>query len=77
MKSSFFHSDSLAADFLCGPRSCSCNIDLQERGAVQGAAGAQNFDENGDVTSEYELWEFTEDDLGRVELIDAPSPEDA
>lgn len=43
----------------------------------QGAAGAQNFDENGDVTSEYELWEFTEDDLERVELIDAPSPEDA
>lgn len=43
----------------------------------QGAAGAQDFDDNGDVTSEYELWEFTGEGLGRVELIDAPDPEAA
>lgn len=38
----------------------------------EGAAGSQNFDDNGDVTSEYELWEFKGNDLSRVELIEAP-----
>ena len=39
----------------------------------EGAAGSQNFDDNGDVTSQYELWEFdAEGQIERVELIDAP-----
>lgn len=39
----------------------------------EGAAGSQDFDENGDVTSQYELWEFgPEGQIERVELIDAP-----
>lgn len=39
----------------------------------QGAAGAQDFDDNGDVTSDYELWEFDEEgEIGQVELIEAP-----
>jgi len=43
----------------------------------EGAAGSQNFDGNGDVTSPYELWEFTADGLERVRVIDAPNPGDA
>lgn len=40
----------------------------------EGAAGSQDFDENGDVTSQYELWEFgPEGQLERVELIEPPS----
>ena len=40
----------------------------------EGAAGSQNFDDNGDVTSQYELWEFgPEGQIERVELIDAPT----
>lgn len=40
----------------------------------EGAAGSQDFDDNGDVTSQYELWEFgPEGQIERVRLIDAPS----
>ncbi|MEW6638098.1 MAG: ABC transporter substrate-binding protein [Actinomycetota bacterium] len=38
----------------------------------EGAAGSQDFDENGDVTSDYELWQFTADGLERVRIIEAP-----
>ncbi|BBL80780.1 amino acid ABC transporter substrate-binding protein [Rubrobacter xylanophilus] len=38
----------------------------------EGAAGSQDFDDNGDVTSDYELWEFTSDGLRRVRIIEAP-----
>ncbi len=40
----------------------------------EGAAGSQDFDDNGDVTSQYELWEFgPEGQIERVRLIDPPS----
>jgi ABC-type branched-subunit amino acid transport system substrate-binding protein len=38
----------------------------------EGAAGSQDFDENGDVTSDYELWEFQGGEVVRVELISPP-----
>lgn len=39
----------------------------------EGAAGSQDFDENGDVSSQYEIWEFDEEgQLSRVELVEPP-----
>lgn len=38
----------------------------------EGAAGSQDFDANGDVTSNYELWEFADGQLARIALL---SPE--
>lgn len=35
----------------------------------EGAAGSQDFDENGDVTSQYQLWEFSGDELAEVDII--------
>lgn len=40
----------------------------------EGAAGSQNFDENGDVTSDYELLEIQGENLEQVEVIPAPEP---
>jgi branched-chain amino acid transport system substrate-binding protein/neutral amino acid transport system substrate-binding protein len=40
----------------------------------EGAAGSQNFDENGDVTSDYELLEVEGEELNQVEVIPAPEP---
>ena len=40
----------------------------------EGAAGSENFDSNGDVTSQYELWQFgPQGQIERIRLIDAPS----
>ncbi len=39
----------------------------------EGAAGSQDFDENGDVSSQYEVWEFDDEgQLSRVELVEPP-----
>ena len=39
----------------------------------EGAASSQNFDDSGDVTSQYELWEFDpKGQTERVRLIDPP-----
>lgn len=35
----------------------------------EGAAGSQDFDDNGDVTSQYQLWEFSGDELAEVEIL--------
>ncbi|MBA2691408.1 MAG: ABC transporter substrate-binding protein [Rubrobacter sp.] len=40
----------------------------------EGAAGSQNFDENGDVTSDYELLAVEGEELNQVEVIPAPEP---
>jgi ABC-type branched-subunit amino acid transport system substrate-binding protein len=40
----------------------------------EGAAGSQNFDDNGDVTSDYELLEVQGENLEQVEVIPAPEP---
>lgn len=40
----------------------------------EGAAGAQNLDDNGDVTSDYELLEIDGEELNQVEVIPAPEP---
>lgn len=40
----------------------------------EGAAGAQDLDENGDVTSDYELLEIQGEELEQIEVIPAPEP---
>lgn len=40
----------------------------------EGAAGSQDLDENGDVTSDYELMEIQGEELEQVEVIPAPEP---
>lgn len=62
-------SEVLPSDICSGLESAANGDDVN----YEGAAGAQNFDENGDVTSQYEFWEFDpEGQIERVELIDAP-----
>ncbi len=40
----------------------------------EGAAGSQNFDDNGDVTSQYEFWQFgPQGQIERIRLIEPPS----
>ena len=59
----------LPSDICSGLESAANGDDVN----YEGAAGSQNFDENGDVTSQYEFWQFDQEgQIERVELIDAP-----
>ena len=60
----------LPEDICSGLKSAANGDDIN----YEGAAGSENFDDNGDVTSKYELWQFgSEDQIERVKLVDAPS----
>ncbi|CAN5909211.1 ABC transporter substrate-binding protein [soil metagenome] len=59
----------LPSDICSGLESAANGDDVN----YEGAAGSQDFDENGDVTSQYEFWQFDADGkIERIELIDAP-----
>ena len=59
----------LPSDICSGLESAANGDDIN----YEGAAGSQNFDENGDVTSQYEFWQFDQEgQIERIELIDAP-----
>lgn len=63
-------SEVLPADICSGLESAANGDDVN----YEGAAGSQDFDENGDVVSQYEFWQFdAEGQLERIELIDPPS----
>lgn len=60
----------LPEDICSGLESAAAGEDIN----YEGAAGSQDFDENGDVTSQYELWQFgPEGQIERIELVDAPN----
>ncbi|MDQ4107163.1 MAG: ABC transporter substrate-binding protein [Actinomycetota bacterium] len=62
-------SEVLPSDICSGLESAANGDDIN----YEGAAGSQNFDENGDVTSQYEIWEFNEQgQVSRVELVEPP-----
>lgn len=56
------------ADICSGLESAAAGEDVN----YEGAAGSQNFDDNGDVSSDYELWEFADGELSQVEIFPAP-----
>ncbi len=58
----------LPSDICSGLEDAAAGEDIN----YEGAAGSQDFDSNGDVTSNYELWEFADGELARVALL---SPE--
>ncbi|MGB3634064.1 MAG: ABC transporter substrate-binding protein [Rubrobacteraceae bacterium] len=59
----------LPSDICSGLESAAGGDDVN----YEGAAGSQDFDENGDVTSQYEFWQFDQEgQIERIELIDAP-----
>ncbi|MDP8925458.1 MAG: ABC transporter substrate-binding protein [Actinomycetota bacterium] len=59
----------LPSDICSGLESAAAGEDVN----YEGAAGSQDFDENGDVSSQYELWEFDEEgQVSRDRLIEPP-----
>ncbi len=59
----------LPSDICSGLESAAAGEDVN----YEGAAGSQDLDENGDVTSQYELWEFDEEgQVTQVRLIQPP-----
>jgi hypothetical protein len=60
----------LPSDICSGLESAANGDDVN----YEGAAGSQDFDDNGDVTSQYEFWQFgPEGQIERIELIAAPT----
>lgn len=60
----------LPSDICSGLEAAAAGEDVN----YEGAAGSQDFDENGDVSSQYELWEFSDGGLEQVEIL---SPADS
>lgn len=63
-------SEVLPKDICSGLESAAAGDDIN----YEGAAGSQDFDDNGDVTSKYEFWKFgPQGQIERIKLVDAPS----